>query len=47
MYKFVPVTHKGKLHPVVSKDEATRRLTMEKKGQEILSLTNLGMLMFL
>lgn len=35
MYKSVTVIHKGKLHPMVSKDEATRRLTMEKKGQEI------------
>lgn len=31
MYEFVTVIHKGKFHPVVSKDEATRRLTTEKK----------------
>lgn len=47
MYKSVTVTHKGKLYPMVSKDEATRRLKTEEKGQEILSVTNLGMLMFL
>lgn len=48
MYKSVAVILKGKLNPKVSKDKATRRLQMEKKGQEIsFKVTNLGMLMFL